>query len=112
MSAENTVRITGTLTKDPYVAAKGWVGATLAVKKAGTDYAVWVSLYAPSGDAANSLKNASSSDRLTIEGELDEGKDKDGNKKLQVKVIRATQAAAPVAKREESVFITDEDIPF
>src|SRR6185503_8441938 len=105
----NEVKLTGTLTKEPYQAAKGWVGATLAVKKTGTDYTLWVNLYAPAGDAAKAFFGAQKNEHFSIEGELDESKDKDGNKRLQVKVLRAKRAV-PVTKLAsvDNGFITDD----
>lgn len=105
----NKVQLTGTLTKEPYQAAKGWVGATLAVKKSGTDYSLWVSLYAPSGEVAKAFFGAQKNEMFTIEGELDETKDKDGKKLLQVKVSSASRVTAQ--KNVHNLHITDDDLP-
>ena len=106
----NKVQLTGTLTKEPYQAAKGWVGATLAVKKSGSDFNLWVGLYAPSGDAAKAFAGAQKNEAFHVEGELDETKDKDGKKFLQVKVISANRVTAQ--KNVHNVHIDDSDIPF
>lgn len=99
----NRVELVGTLTNDVYTSPKGWAGATLAVGKAGTTYKTWVRLYAPAGVDLKGKKE----DSLRIIGEIDEGKDKDGNKVLQVKVSKVT----PVDK-DADVLIDSEDFPF
>lgn len=113
----NQVKLSGTLTRDPFKADKGWVGATLAVPKAGTTYSLWVSLYVPSGEAAKMIGKLHKDDILTVEGELDEGKDKDGAKKMQVKVLAASLGTERHVERarqtaDDSLGISDDDIPF
>jgi hypothetical protein len=112
----NQVKLSGTLTRDPFKADKGWVGATLAVVKPGTTYALWVSLYVPSGEASKMIGKLHKDDILTVEGELDEGKDKDGVKKLQVKVLNASLGSERHIERsrqtsDEATRINDSDLP-
>lgn len=106
----NEIKMTGTLQKAPYVAAKGWVGVTLLVPKADSTYKAWVPLYVPVGLAANAFKNAEANETFTITGEWDEAKDKDGNRKAQVKVFRAQRMKSKPA--DESLGIEDSDIPW
>jgi len=106
----NKVQLTGTLTKEPYQAAKGWVGATLAVKKSGTDFKEWIPLYVPSGDAAKAFAGAQKNEVFHVEGEWDSKKDDQGNVKAQVKVFSASRVTGQ--KNVHNVEITDSDIPF
>jgi len=109
----NEVRISGTLTKEPYKSAKGWMAATLSVAKTGTDYKLWVNLYIPAGDAAKALEGAQKNEAFEVTGELDETKDQQGVKKIQVKV-RAIKRASPATKpvSVDNGYVTDDDIPF
>jgi hypothetical protein len=101
----NKVIVSGKLTKDIYVAAKGWVGGTIALPKPGTDYTVWVPFYAPSGVPAASFKGAQRNEEWAITGYLGDAKDKDGNKYVQIVVVDAARAG-------NSLEITDEDLGF
>jgi hypothetical protein len=105
----NEVRISGTLTKEPYKSAKGWMSATLAVSKSGTDFKLWVNLYVPA-NLSKALDGAQKNEAFEVVGELDETKDQQGNKRMQVKAQRINRAA-PV-NSSDAGFITDEDIPF
>jgi hypothetical protein len=105
----NEVRISGTLTREPYKSPKGWMNATLAVNRAGTDFKLWVSLYVPA-NLSKAFDGAQKNEAFEVVGELDETKDQQGVKKMQVKAIRIKRAV-PV-NSSDSGFITDEDIPF
>ena len=106
----NQVKISGTLTKAPYFADKGWCAGTLAVEKPGSTYKLWVPFYCPAA-VAESLKGAQANEGFILEGELDEGK-RDDKKFLQLRVKKATPERG--AKRDvmAETHITDDDIPF
>lgn len=106
----NEVKLSGTLTKAPYFADKGWASCTLAISRPGTTFSLWVPLYVPS-KIAPELKKLAITDVLEVIGEIDQTKDK----KLQVKVtgLKITKGAAPVTRQwDAGTEITDSDIPF
>jgi hypothetical protein len=71
-----------------------------------------VSLYAPKGSAADTFRGFKEGDEIEVKGELDEGKDKDGNKKLQVKVLSAHILTAQRPNGRGSEYIDDQDFSF
>lgn len=106
----NKVQLTGILTKEPYKSPKGWVGATLACPKQGTDFKEWINLYIPAGDAAKAFSGAQRNELFHVEGEWDSKKNQEGTRESQVKVFSASRVTQ--TKNVHNLEVTDEDIPF
>ena len=113
----NQVKLQGQLVKEPYFASKGWAAVIIALPKEGTTFKTWINLFFPE-QAAKALKAFDKGDTVTVEGSLEDNKDKDGNRSIQVPVSRISgggesRASAPAPKRawDAGTEIGDDDLP-